>query len=162
MSPELERNVQAGVERLSFRSAPNCSLSESACKRVFWGIAGVTFAIAAVFGAMGYWLTLPFAGLEIGVLAWAFDSLGRHRKDFESLEIVGEELLMESRCGNRTEKSRTNRYWAQVVAQKDVVSGHVRLAVRSHGQETEIGLFLNDEDRLQLCKSLRGWLGKSP
>lgn len=160
MSPGLEWNVQAGAERLSFRSVPNCSLPELASKRVFWGITCVTFLIAAVFGAMGYWLTLPFAGLEIGVLAWAFDSLGRHRKDFESLEIVGEELEIESRQGEKLEKSCVNRHWAQLVTQKDMVSGHVRLAVRSHGQETEIGLFLNDEDRLELCKSLKGWLGR--
>lgn len=160
MFPELEWNVQAGTEQLSFRSTPNCSLSASASKRVFWGMAGVTFLIAAVFGFMGYWLTLPFAGLEIGVLAWAFDSLARHRKDFESLEIVGEELVIESRQGERLDKSCVNRHWTQLVMQKDVVSGHVRLAVRSHGQETEIGFFLNDEDRLELRKSLKGWLGR--
>jgi uncharacterized membrane protein len=137
-------------------------MSASACKKIFWGIALVTFGIAATFGLLGYWMTLPFAGLEIGVLAWAFESMGRHRRDYESLDIVGEELCIESRLGDRLEKRCANRHWAQLVAQKDVVSGHVRLAVRSHGQETEIGLFLGDEDRLQLGRSLKGWLDRAP
>lgn len=161
MSLRLEKKLLGDVASLSFRSGPNCSLSERQCKWVFWGIAGVTFSIAAVFGAMGYWLTLPFAGLEIGVLAWAFDSLRRHRKDYESLEIVGDEIFLESRQGERVNKACVNRSWAQLVTRKDAVSGHIRLAVRSHGQDNEIGLFLNDEDRMQLCHSLKGWVGKS-
>lgn len=145
---------------MRFRSCPNCSLSERQCKVVFWSIAGVTFSIAAIFSALGYWLILPFAGLEIGVLAWAFDSLGRHRRDFELLEIVGDELFMESRQGDKTSKACVNRYWAQLVVQKDSVSGHVRLTVCSHGRGNEIGLFLDDEDRMRLCDSLKTWLIK--
>lgn len=164
MSLCLERNRQDGSEQnehLCFRSKPNCSLSGRQCKWFFWGIAGVTFSIAAVFGAMGYWLVLPFAGLEIGVLAWAFDSLSRHRNDFELLEIAGDEIFLESRQGERMSKACVNRCWAQLVMQKDAVSGHVRLALRSHGQDNEIGLFLNDEDRMLLCNSLKAWLKKS-
>jgi uncharacterized membrane protein len=158
MSPEIEKQLQSGMGCLTFRSRPNCSLSEQHCKKVFWAIAGVTFAIALAFSVLGCWLILPFAGLEIGVLAWVFEGIRQHRQDYESLEIVGEELLIESRQGGRTECCRMNRHWARMETKKDAVSGHVRLALRSHGRETEIGLFLNDEDRLQLGGSLRAWL----
>lgn len=161
MSPELERQLQGGVECMRFRSSPNCSLSGPSCKKVFWVTAGVIFAIAAAFSAMGYWLTLPFAGLEMGVLAWAFGSMNRRRGDYESLEVVGDELLVESRRDGQIEHGRFNRYWAQLIAYRDTRSGHVRLALRSYGRETEIGLFLNDEDRLQLGGSLKAWLGRA-
>ena len=161
MSVDMQTNQQTGVMQTCYRTVPNCSMSERGLKRVFWGVAGMTFVIAGVFAMLGYWLTLPFAGLEIGVLAWAFESMKRHRSDYESLEIVGEELRIESRYGGQLEKNAVNRHWASVVSGKDAVTGHIRLAVRSHGRETVIGQFMNDEDRMRLCRALQGWLGRS-
>lgn len=141
-----------------FTSRPNCSLTAHGRKVVFWSIAAVTLLIAAVFAALGYWLTLPFAGLEIGVLAWAFESLGRQSGDFETLTIEDDEVRVERKRGGRQEHLRLNRQWVSLIQVKKQAGGHVRVALRSHGKETELGLFLTDEARSELGVNLQFWL----
>lgn len=162
MPVQLEVQPQDRLECLRYCSRPNCSLSEASGRKVFWAVAVMTLVPACGFGILGYWLMLPFAGLEIGVLAWAFERMSRRRGDYELLEILGEEVLLDSRQDGKLEHRRFNRRWVQLVVQnKNPMSGHVRLAFRSHGRETEIGLFLNDEDRLDLAGSLRSWVGQA-
>lgn len=150
--------LQVDAERVVLRSRPNCSLSERACKSVFWSVAGVTFLISAVFSYLGYWLILPFAGLEIGVLAWAFEQINGHRHDYELLEIRGDEIRLESRQGSETRSMLFNRQWVQLVKHKSPPGGHVRIALRSYGAEYEIGLFMDDDKRQELAGLLRNWL----
>lgn len=142
----------------SFYSRPNCSLDEQGCKRVFWAIAIMTLFIASAFSWLGYWLILPFAGLEVGVLAWAFDTLGKRRGDYESLRISGDEILLERRLGERLERRTLNSRWAQLVLVGARPGKRVELALRSHGQTTELGAFLTDEERLDLAEELQTWL----
>jgi Integral membrane protein len=141
-----------------FYSRPNCSLTQGERKKVFWGIAAVTLLIATAFSWLGYWLILPFAGLEIGVLAWAFDALGRRADDYESLCICGDEILIERRQGKHLERRALNCQWAKLVLVGSRPGCKVRLALRSYGQETELGAYLTDEARLELAKALQTWL----
>lgn len=140
-----------------FYSQPNCSLTQGERKKVFWGIAAMTLFIASVFGWMGYWLILPFAGLEVGVLAWAFDSLNRRVGDYESLRICGDEILIERRHGELLGRRTLNCQWTKLVL-VSARRGKVRLALRSGGEETELGAYLTDEARLELAKKLQTWI----
>jgi uncharacterized membrane protein len=142
-------------DRFSFCSRPNCSLTGAERRRVFWGIAAVTLLIASVFGWMGYWLILPFAGLEVGVLAWAFDALGREAGDYESIRICGDEILIERRHGEHLERRTLNCKWVKLVLVGARPGGKVKLALRSSGRETELGVYLTDEARLVLAKALQ-------
>lgn len=141
-----------------FTSRPNCSLTTRGRKAAFWVIAAVTLLIATVFATLGYWLTLPFAGLEIGVLAWAFESLGRQCGDFETLTIEDDEVRVERKRGDHQEYLRLNRQWVSLIQVKKQAGGQVRVALRSHGKETELGLFLTDEARSELGVKLQSWL----
>jgi uncharacterized membrane protein len=140
-----------------FTSRPNCSMTARGRKSVFWAVAAVTLLIAAGFAALGYWLTLPFAGLEIGVLAWAFESMGRRSGDFETLTIEDDEVVIERRQGDHVEHLELNRQWVCLVWNSDRSGGRVRLALRSYGRETELGLFLTDESRSELGGRLQPW-----
>jgi uncharacterized membrane protein len=144
--------------QFSFHSQPNCSLSQRERRHVFMLIAIVTLLIASVFSWLGYWLILPFAGLEIGVLAWAFESIGKRVCDYETLQIRGDEILVESRQGNKLERRTLNSHWAQLVLVGAKPGRRVELALRSHGQKTEIGLFLTDDERLELAAELQARL----
>lgn len=141
-----------------FRSQPNCSLTVRQRKKVFWGIAAITLLIASVFGWLGYWLVLPFAGLEVGVLAWAFDALGRQSNDYEAVRICGNEIVIERRQGGVRECHTFNCQWARLVLANDRPGGKVKLALRFCGQETELGRYLTDEARLELAKELQTWV----
>ena len=137
-----------------FISRPNRSLTRAQQQRVFWGLAGVCFGIASAFAALGYWLVLPFAGLEIGLLAWAFEAIRARESDYESVTIRGDTLVLEWHEGKRSGRREMNRHWARVICHCRR-PGRCRLSLRSHGRETEVGHFLNDEGRLALAQMLR-------
>lgn len=140
-----------------FSSRPNCSLTPQGRQFAFGAIAAVIMLVAVVFGWLGYWMILPFAGLEIGALAWAFNSLKKHSSDYESVSIRGNEILIERRQGERLERRTLNSQWAQLVKVESAY-GRIGVALRSHGRETELGAFLTDEGRLELAEELQTWL----
>jgi len=159
----LALNTYPGnLEQLGFDfySQPNCSLTEPERKRVFMLIATVTLLIASAFSWLGYWLVLPFAGLEIGVLAWAFEAMGKRIGDYESLIIRGDEIVLERRQGERFERRTLNSHWAQLIFVGAKSGKRAELALRSHGLKTELGVFLTDEGRMELAGELQAWIKK--
>jgi uncharacterized membrane protein len=146
--------VPAGV--FVFRSRPNHSLTRHQQRLVFWSLAGVCFATASGFALLGYWLVLPFAGLEIGLLAWALEALRSREGDYEALTIEGDMVVLEWHAGTCGERREMNRQWTRVICDCGT-SGrrNCRLSLSSHGRETKVGEYLSDEARLQLAATLR-------
>jgi uncharacterized membrane protein len=118
----------------------------------------VCFAAAIGFAVLGYWLVLPFAGLEIGLLAWALEALRKRESDFETLTIDGDVVMLEWRAGKQSGRRTMNRQWVRVACECAAPGKDCRLSVRSHGRETEVGHHLSDEARLQLAATLRSKL----
>ena len=155
----MEQADTAGAARGSagafvFHSRPRCALTRAAERLVFTSLAALCLAVAIVFAAQGYWPVLPFAGLEVGLLAWALRTLRRREKDFETLTIDGDSVVLAWRCGRKTGRRAMNRQWVRVVCECSARGRNCRLCLRSHGRETEVGLYLSDEARLQLAASL--------
>jgi uncharacterized membrane protein len=138
-----------------FRSCPNHSLTRARERLVFWSLALLCSAMAVAFALLGYWLILPFVGLEIGLLAWAFMSLRSHEDDYEVLTIDGDVVVLEKHTGTRTERRQFNRQWVRVVCDCRTPGRTCRLSMSSHGRESEVGQYLNDEERLELAATLR-------
>ena len=67
----------------------NCSLSSTG-RLLFLLLMGVvSFGIALGFAMLGAWLVLPFAGLEMLLLSWAFYHVGCHAGDYERIRVQG-------------------------------------------------------------------------
>ncbi|MCL5060301.1 MAG: DUF2244 domain-containing protein [Candidatus Thermoplasmatota archaeon] len=141
-----------------FQSRPNHSLTRSQERLAFWSLAALCFATAIGFAWMGYWLILPFAGLEIGLLAWAFEVLRSREGDYETLMIEGDVVVLERHCGHRVARREMNRQWARVVCDCRSPGRNCRLSLSSHGRATEVGQYLSDEARLRLAAALRSRL----
>ena len=107
-----------------------------------------------VFAWLGAWLILPFAGLEVGLLAWAFRHLACHANDYEKITIRDDCLLVESRDADKVSRHEFSRHWAQVVSVSDS-SGARQVALRSHGRQVEVGKCLTPDAREALMKELR-------
>lgn len=146
-------NPHKRQDHFRFYSRANCSLTRRERKNAFLLMAATVLLIASVFGWLGYWVVLPFAGLEIGVLAWVFDYLGKHSGDYESIRIRDDEILVVRRQGRQVERHALNCQWARLVLAR-AGQGRVRLTLRSHGREIELGTFLTDEARLRLAEEL--------
>jgi uncharacterized membrane protein len=141
-----------------FQSRPNHSLTRAQERLAFWSLAALCFATAVSFALLGYWLILLFAGLEIGLLAWAFKALRKREGDYETLTIKGDVVVLEWHAGTQGGRREMNRQWARVVCDCSTPGRNCRLSVSSHGRETEVGQYLSDEERLKLAATLRSKL----
>lgn len=73
----------------------NCSISPRGLLVVFALLAALALGIASVFAALGAWLILPFAGLELGLLGAAFWVTARHAADYERIERSRDRLTVD-------------------------------------------------------------------
>lgn len=135
---------------------PNSSLSWHGNKVFFLIMCVISFGIASVFAAAGYWVVFPFAGLEMGVLGVALYLCASQAAWCEVVSI-DEDQVQVLKGRDRPEQTFVfNRHWARVVLSRPVATGHPgRLSIRSHGQEVEVGAFLNREERERLASALQ-------
>jgi uncharacterized membrane protein len=114
------------------------------------------FGIAGAFAALGYWLVLPFAGLEMLALAaglyWAMRG-----NTYREIITVGEQRICIEIGRRRPEWSwEFPRAWARV--RLEAAAGpcdHARLLISYAGQSCEIGACLGEEDREALAARLQ-------
>jgi uncharacterized membrane protein len=130
---------------------PNRSLSRRGLRRLI-----VVLAVLALTTAgLGAWQGNVFAPLfalveSVAVacalsVAWrAGDRSERITLDASSLEV---RLLPSRRC------THFQSYWVRVLLKPG--NGRHRLLLSSHGREMEIGVFLGEQERVELSKKLR-------
>lgn len=132
------------------------SLRARDCSWVFGSLAVFSLTVAVVFAALGAWLILPFAGLEAVALYLAYNWIMRHAQDSEQLVIRGDAVTLAVREASHTQRYEFNRVWARLVINQRAQD--VRLAVRSHGREVEVGRYLDGGGRQRLARELKSRL----
>ena len=137
-------------------SKPNRSLGLAARRWVFGAIAATTLGVAAVATAFGAWPVMPFAGLEVALVALAFRVLQQHDADYERLEIGEHEVRVEAREARCVVRFVAHRPWARVVMRERGARCTLRLAYA--GRTVPLGRLMSDEGRRQLAETLRGRL----
>jgi uncharacterized membrane protein len=133
---------------------PNCSLSASGKLRVVLLLTIIPCCIAIGFSLLGAWLVLPFVGLEIIALGYAFYIVNSHDSDYESISIDGDCLKIERCTGKVVSQYELNPYWASVV-RHERPNGELRLGLISHGKEIEVGRYLTRKQRESLAAQLQ-------
>ena len=92
----------------------NCSLSP---RRVGWfylSIVCISFAIALLIAWWGYWLVLPFAGLDLIGLGIALLVYARHAVDYERVSLAGGKLVVETASAGKVSRQEFNPHWVRV------------------------------------------------
>ncbi len=116
----------------------------------------VCLVIGTAFVLQGLWLVLPFSLLEAALVAMAFYYCSRRSYRQEVLTFSEDELLIERGIRRPTQRRVFKRLFARVFVRRPRHPWYpTRVAVRSHGQEVEIGEFLNPEDKDLLIRELR-------
>lgn len=151
------RAPQPGTDSRDLRilNRPNRSLSPRGMALLLAAFALVLLGIGFAFALAGAWLVLPFAGLEIAIVAAALASVRRHADDYELIAVQGDDVIVERRTGSATASHRFQRYWARVVyhaAARPWDTSHVR--IRSHGRSVEVGRYSTDAGREVLARTL--------
>lgn len=117
-------------------------------------IATSTFGVAAGAAAIGAWPVMPFAGLEVALVALAFRVVQQHDGDFERLEIDEHEVRVEARRARTVTRFVAHRPWARVVVRDRGMRVTMDLSYR--GRSEPLGRLLSDEGRRALAARLRG------
>ena len=130
-----------------------CSITPSGLLWVYGVIAVATMGIAAAFAALGAWMILPFAGIEILALGVAFAWNGRHAGDYERIQLGEGSLKVEVRESDSVRCHEFNPAWASVRVAG--VGSSMRVLLGVPGHSLEIGRHLRDEARLELAGELK-------
>jgi len=139
---------------------PNCALSWRTTKLVLLCFMVCFVALGIYFAALGAWLVLPFAGLELGVLVIGFylSALAGHTR--EVIEIEGP-VLRVLRGGRRLEAvASLPANWTRVELRRDPRGWYPsRLLLRCHGRGLEVGSRLVEAEREELAVALGDKVG---
>lgn len=142
--------------------APNCSLSPSGAAALVGSLAAVTFAVAGFFALQGFWPVLPFAGIEIGLLAWAVRTSLRRGEEREVIVVSEAQVVVERCTPSGSMQSVFPRHWARVTLRGPQRAPHPsRLTIESHGRACEVGRFLTEDERRRLAARLERLVGKT-
>ena len=135
-------------------SVPNRSLSAQG-RRLFLGaVATTTFGVATLAAVLGAWPVMPFAGLEVGLVALAFHVVGLHDGDFERLEVGPLAVSIEWRDARLSARFVANLPWARLVVRER--GARCSLGIAYAGRIVPLGRLLSDEGRRELARQLRG------
>jgi len=140
---------------------PNCSLTTADAWRFFGLVAFTSLSIAGFFVANGYWPVLPFAGLELALLAFALATSLKRRHYLETVEISDSDITITSRGPRGDRATVFSRHWARVTLRGPRGWQPARLLIESHGRACEIGAFLTEEERRALGRRLRALVGRT-
>ena len=135
---------------------PNCALSWRATKLLIWFFAICIAGVAVYFASIGAWLVLPFAGLELAVLAAGFylSALVGHTR--EVIEIKGPVLRVRRGRRQLEEVASFPANWTQILLLRDPRGWYPsRLLLRWQGKGVEVGAKIVEAEREELASRLR-------
>ena len=127
----------------------NCSISPAGLACVFAALAIAVLAIGAGFALLGAWLILPFAGLEVLLLAGAFLLQARHATDYERIELAGDRLRIDIADGARTARYELD---ARIVR---IAMDEGALVLRSPRETLQLGRHLDAAARAAFADELK-------
>lgn len=141
------------------RLTPYRALGRKGFTIVMLLIGGMSFVTGAVFWARGAWPVAGFCGLDVLVMWLAFRANFRAARVHEDITLTAHELVLE-RSGPKgpTLRMSFNPRWVRLVEKSEPDEGVTRLCIVSSGQVTEIGGFLNPDDRTSFAAALRAAL----
>ncbi|MGE0212935.1 MAG: DUF2244 domain-containing protein [Parvibaculaceae bacterium] len=142
--------------------SPHRSLSRRGFTIIMALLGGVSFAAGLVFLLIGAWPVVPFLGLDVALVYWAFRRNFADAGEREVVEVTESEVVLyRLRIGRPTEELRFPRGFVQVELEEDEEREIVGpLALRSRGRRFEFGGFLNPDDRRSFAKALKTALAR--
>jgi uncharacterized membrane protein len=153
----MERSMDERIEL-----SPHRSLTERQGLLFFLGVCTGSFGFAGLLALKGFWPVLPFAGLEMGLLAFALKRSLDQRHRMQTILISEDEVRIQDR-GRRGASPVVvfPRYWAQVRLRRAVAASHPsRLMIESRGRSCEVGQFLTEVERRGVAQRLERLIGR--
>jgi uncharacterized membrane protein len=149
----------AAAGEVSIHVVPNCSLTPRQAGMFFGFVCAGSFAIAGMFAANGFWPVLPFAGLEMAVLAYALRASLRRGRCTQIITLTDTEVRVVTRDPRGDRQAAFPRHWARARLLRSHGWHPSRLVIESHGRACEVGGLLTEEERRGLHLRLARLVG---
>ncbi len=112
--------------------------------------------VATAFAWLGFWMVLPFTGLEIGALIACLYICVRRTHVQEVLTFSVDELVVETGHRGPEHVYRFVRFFTRFCIERSENAWREdRIAIQARDQHLEIGRFLSSDDKIQLVAQLR-------
>lgn len=82
----------------------------------------------------------------------------RRNERMEAIHVDTHQLVLTQKEHGQERRQKFQRYWVQVIREKEHAWYPSRLLLRSHGKSVEIASFVGEEERKQLEQDLRMYL----
>ena len=117
-------------------------------------LGGGCVMIGMVMAMLGAWLVLPFVGLELALLIWAFRQIAKGDQDFERFSVGDGIWTYQARHGAETVSGQGALKWLGFDQWQQ--HGRRRLRLRYAGRTYPLGAFLTDGQCVTLGRDLQG------
>lgn len=150
-----ENTVQQGNKWVFKR---NCSLSPKQLLHWYLSLCAITLVIATGFLVAGFWIVLPFAGLELFLVGTAFVIYARHAADYEMIELQPNQLKLVMADGSKVTQLEWSPQWSKLS-----YNGKYKapLLFSHKGQKVKIGKFIAEKDKSALHRELKAALSRA-
>ncbi|MBN9592156.1 MAG: DUF2244 domain-containing protein [Alphaproteobacteria bacterium] len=137
---------------------PNPPMSARGLLIILAVVAAINIAIATTFVLHGAWPIMPFLGLDVGGLAWAFVHSSRAAKRYERVTLTPASLdILSQPVKGQPVRFALNPYWVRV-EMDDPPEPWSQITLWSHGNAYRIGTFLSYLDRSSFAHALKSSL----
>lgn len=149
----VDKDKRQRVQRIII--IPNRSISWPLLVRIYLFTCIVSFSIALLFTFLGFWIVLPFSGLEMLALGAGLYITNRKIYRQEVISFVNGRVKIEKGCQYPDESWEFDRHWLRLNVQKTgALQEKTLLYLGSHGNFVEIGSFLDESEKESLVFEL--------
>lgn len=152
MSNPVLRFATVSGQGLHWLLKRNCSVTPTQLGWVYASLCVLSAGIAAFFWMLGAPMVMPFAGLELAAVGFAFLAYARHATDGERISLTEARLVVERETAGRLERAEFRREWVRV---EPVVGDGSLIRVSAQGKSVEVGRFVRPELRPALATEIR-------
>jgi uncharacterized membrane protein len=151
---ELEIDDTTKTGRIILR--PNHSWTWRYNLYLLYTLATISGLVSIGFLLAGAWIILPFSIIELSVLAACMYYCTKQCNQQEVITVSDEAVQIELGHKRIEETVCYQRLWAKyLVSPPKHPWDSARVAIRSHNRESELGAFLNQDDKQQLIAALK-------
>ncbi|MGC1506867.1 DUF2244 domain-containing protein [Ketobacter sp. MCCC 1A13808] len=135
---------------------PNTSATRTQTLCFFGIVSGITLLIALVWGLMGAWMVMPFAGLEVLVLILVLRKVLKESRQMQVITIDRESIKVEegkSHPEHSWQFDRVNSYID--LHESNVPADAIQMSLVDSQKNIELGVFLNHQDLQSVREELQ-------
>ena len=151
ITPDLDEEKCTG----SILIEPNRPISWQDNVRFIKVFALVSFLIGVFFVYHGFILVLPYSGLEVLLLALCLYLVYKHYTFCQVIYFTENSVIIESGDDHVLNRIEYQRHWSKFHVEKSGRYNIPRFSIQSMGKSTEIGSFLNHDDKVTLIKLVK-------